>query len=211
VSQSEFKRITFQFNLSWRHPDRPRPVLRHIYNMSLAGVNAVEDRHKNYMSQIGNVQSLWHGTARECTLGDSGADSDMRLCNNSKCALCGILRKGFRKNRAKSTGMYGLGLYACTASSKATWYSKNGARRSSCHVVLLNDVSLGETLFTNDPHPGWVIPPIGYNSVCGLPGSALKYDEVCVYDDNAILPTHLVVYDSEDMSSATPDNDDEFR
>lgn len=32
--------------------------------------------------------------------------------------------------------------------------------------------------------------------VCGLPGDALNHDETIVYDDDAIRPQYLIVYDA---------------
>jgi len=62
--------------------------------------------------------------------------------------------------------------------------------------MILNDVAIGRVMFTNDPQNGLTAPPKGYDAVCGLPGSALKFDETCVYDDDAIRPAWLIMYDA---------------
>ncbi|KAJ7768117.1 hypothetical protein DFH07DRAFT_736421, partial [Mycena maculata] len=141
----------------------------------------------------GNKQKLWHATLRRCKLGDDGRG--LQLCTDAKCSLCKIISTGFQKRFSLSSGMFGQGLYATTASSKAAGYSRN-SQASKYKAVLLNSVVVGKAYETDDAMNGATAPPPGYNSVCGLPGNGLKYDETCVYDDNAILPTYLVLYDA---------------
>ena len=80
--------------------------------------------------------------------------------------------------------------------------------------MLLNDVIVGETFPTDVAMKGATSPPKGYDSVgiylylsrkvsdgprqvCGLPGSQLRFDETCVYNDDAIRPIYLVLYDAK--------------
>jgi len=53
----------------------------------------------------GNEHRRWHGTKRDCNLGDKG---NLGFCSSSSCALCSIIRNGFKvrysvdaKNRSK--------------------------------------------------------------------------------------------------------------
>ncbi|KAJ7624800.1 hypothetical protein FB45DRAFT_1030926 [Roridomyces roridus] len=56
-------------------------------------------------------------------------------------------------------------------------------------------MQLGNPYETNDAMDGITEPPPEFDSVCALPGTSLKYDKTCVYDDDAIRPTYLVMYD----------------
>jgi len=40
----------------------------------------------------GNEQYKWHGTARECILGDPGQSE---LCGSTNCSMCGIIRHSY--------------------------------------------------------------------------------------------------------------------
>lgn len=43
----------------------------------------------------------YHGTSRKCTLGTNG---NTTLCNDSKCALCCILKTSFKTSIANPNG-----------------------------------------------------------------------------------------------------------
>ncbi len=50
-------------------------------------------RNFTAMGQIaGNERRRWHGTPRECTLGDG---ANVKLCISPTCSLCGIIRSSF--------------------------------------------------------------------------------------------------------------------
>ncbi|KAJ6616357.1 hypothetical protein B0H10DRAFT_1799681, partial [Mycena sp. CBHHK59/15] len=150
----------------------------------------------------GNEQKLWHATQRQCKLGDDGRG--LQLCTDSKCSLCQIIRTSYQKKFSLDSGMwwnddplrFGTGIYSSTTSSKAAGYSEN-SQASKYKAILLNNVVVGRTYETNQAMKGSTAPPRGYDSVCGLPGSTLKYDETCVYDDDAIRPTYLILYDAK--------------
>ncbi|EKM52988.1 uncharacterized protein PHACADRAFT_99581 [Phanerochaete carnosa HHB-10118-sp] len=145
--------------------------------------------------RVGNEQKLWHGTIRQCKLGDDGRN--LRPCGDPQCALCQIISTSYQKKFSDSRGRYGKGIYSSTTSSKAAGYSKNG-QPSEYKAMLLNNVVVGRTHETNDAMSRATSPPKGYDSVCGLPSDGgLKFDETCVYDDDAIRPVYLVLYDAK--------------
>jgi hypothetical protein len=60
-----------------------------------------------------------------------------------------------------------------------------------CSVVQGNvkkEMNSNTTLTKND------VLSKGFDSVVGEPGKDLNYDEVVVYDEDAVLPRYLVVY-----------------
>ncbi|KAJ6574432.1 hypothetical protein B0H19DRAFT_934026 [Mycena capillaripes] len=142
---------------------------------------------------IGNEQKLWHATRRQCKLGDD--DRRLQLCKDVSCSLCRIISTSYRKKFSLNSGMFGTGIYSSATSSKAAGYSEND-RASKFKAILLNNVVVGKAYQTNDAMRGATAPPKGFDSICGLPGSALKYDETCVYNDDAIRPTYLILYDA---------------
>ncbi|THG97195.1 hypothetical protein EW026_g4756 [Hermanssonia centrifuga] len=60
--------------------------------------------------------------------------------------------------------------------------------------MLLNDVVLGKTVKLKVSDPTLNQPPNGYNSVIGEPGGDLNYDESIVYQNDAIRPMFLIIY-----------------
>jgi len=60
---------------------------------------------------------------------------------------------------------------------------------------LLNNVLAGSVYGMVHSAPHLTKPPEGYDSVYGIPGKDLNYDELVVYDDDAIRPTYIVMYE----------------
>lgn len=63
----------------------------------------------------------FHGTRRNCTLGDS--PQDLRTCSSRLCNLCGILKHSFKVSRAgtdpeRNFLRFGHGIYTTSVSSK---------------------------------------------------------------------------------------------
>ncbi|KAJ7918515.1 hypothetical protein B0H13DRAFT_1992508 [Mycena leptocephala] len=190
---SEFNSVSYQFSISWRHTNRPRPPVRYVYRIT-PGSSLADNAHKAYAKRIGNEQKLWHATRRQCKLGDT--KQKLQLCAHAKCSLCQIIRTGYQKKFSLNSGMFGTGIYSSGTSSKAAGYSEN-CQASKYKAILLNNVVVGRAYETNNAMKGSTAPPKGYDSVCGLPGTTLKYDETCVYDDDAIRPTYLIMYDAK--------------
>jgi hypothetical protein len=97
-----FKSVAEQFKSSWRH-GTSIPAVRHVYKIvgsqtSVAAYaayrNAVEARGQFVASgrSPGNENRRWHGTTRECTLGDKG---QAQFCSSPTCSLCSIVKSSF--------------------------------------------------------------------------------------------------------------------
>ena len=66
--------------------------------------------------------------------------------------------------------------------------------------MLLCKVASGTEFRTKNDHKDFTGPPAGYDSVHGEAGHTagrLNYDEVVVYEEEAILPYAIVVYGYE--------------
>lgn len=70
---------------------------------------------------LGGEQLLFHGTYRECSLGDSR--DKVKLCSSLTCNVCRILYESFRVDRAGTAPgrnflRFGKGIYTTSISSK---------------------------------------------------------------------------------------------
>ncbi|KAF9533936.1 hypothetical protein CPB83DRAFT_416293 [Crepidotus variabilis] len=183
-SDRRFQSVADQFKTSWRHPT-PCPKVKYVYkiifnNSMLAKYNAykasVESRG-NFAAagrQEGNENRRWHGTHRECNLGDRG---QTKLCSSKTCSLCSILRNSYDLNFwGKKTGF--------------------GSNNSKFKAMLLNLVVVGNGCKLTTDDTTLTAPPSGYDSVLAEVGSALNYDELVVYTNDAIRPSYLVMYEA---------------
>jgi hypothetical protein len=125
----------------------------------------------------GNEELRWHGTLRQCFLGDK---NQLKLCKKPQCCLCNIIRSSFDINKfGKRWGRFGRGIYSSATSSKAHDYTKNRKKSffrsaSPLTALLLNNVVVGngKSLLRNSSN--LQAPPNGFDSVsdmsvCELP------------------------------------------
>ncbi|KAG8972365.1 hypothetical protein FRC05_010076 [Tulasnella sp. 425] len=119
----KFADIVKQFNATWQGGNQPT-VHRII---KVVNSKAVEDRYQAYRQKVeqagnwvgqgktaGNENRRWHGTIRECTVGDDPNKLDM--CTSTSCRLCCVIRTSFDMKYV-AVGVYGLGIYTSAYSS----------------------------------------------------------------------------------------------
>lgn len=197
-----FRNVSMQFQRGWLHSDVPLVAkIWKIYGHKEYVYKYMEYKQKVIQSSgyaDGNAQRRWHGTTRTCRLGDS-VNSTKILCRDSKCSLCRIIETNFDLQKfGENTGWgrFGRGIYTSATSSKADSYSRNrrGSKGSIYKIMLLNAVILGRSKILTENNEELEQPPSGYESVTGIPGYNLNYDECVVYDCDAIRPMYLVVY-----------------
>ncbi|KAF9463918.1 hypothetical protein BDZ94DRAFT_1217414 [Collybia nuda] len=200
-----FKSVADQFKASWRHTGTTCPPVRRVYKIqarqaSLASYNAyrasVEARGQFVAAgrSIGNENRRWHGTRRECTLGDKG---NTKTCSSQTCSLCCIVRTSFDLSlwgKKTGWGRFGKGIYTSSTSSKSNDYSQNDCN-SPFKTVLLNKVVVGKGCKMLQDSTSLTAPPAGFDSVLAEKGGSLNYDELVVYRNDAIRPSFLVVYE----------------
>ncbi|KAG8836112.1 hypothetical protein FRC20_007135 [Serendipita sp. 405] len=196
-----FRTIADLFTQTWQHPTN-RPTIQYIYvivsteeydrmyRAYRAGVESVG----NFLSQglnEGNEQFRWHGTTRECRVGDPGNPS---LCASTSCPMCSIIRYSFDIERfGPRWGRFGKGIYTSAVSSKSNDYQKT-LQATDWSSLLLNNVVIGNGYHIQSNSDTLLQPPSGYDSISGLPGQALNYEETVVYRNDAIRPAYLVIY-----------------
>lgn len=215
ATHNGFRVVTDLFTQAWGHNTRI-PVVRHIF--AIITTENSNQQYKNYRDSVeakrkfvakglspGNEQPRWHGTKRECNLGNTPSQSS--LCFSNECGLCGIIRHSYDISYSGNKWeRYGKAIYSTRTSSKANDYSRN-SQSSSLKALLLNDVIIGKGSEISRDAPKMVAPPSGYDSVLAVPAKrlsryggprGLNYDETVVYRNDAIRPKYLVIYEHTD-------------
>lgn len=196
-----FRRIQDRFSSQWLHPTS-KPILQYIYMIVStedsdrmyrayrSGVEAVGNFVEQGLKE-GNEQYRWHGAPRECKVGDPG---NKTLCDSTSCPLCCIIKKSYDVDKfGPRWGRFGKGIYTSDTSSKSNDYAKN-LKESEWSALLLNNVIVGRAFSTKTNKDTLLQPPPNCDSVLGVPGEDLNYDETVVYRNDAIRPAFLVVY-----------------
>ncbi|CAN0439786.1 unnamed protein product, partial [Ectocarpus sp. 12 AP-2014] len=168
----------------------------------------VRDKHERYKGKFGNLCQRFHGTS--CNEGCNfmvGPQGGQAPCGKSSCSVCNICKLGFKlganvAGTARATGFplrYGEGIYLTSVSGKANDYASRSAKKisiaSELRCMFVASVAVGRTFKTKSTRlPANQCPPPGYQSVVGEVGQGLNFDEFVVYNEQAALPTHLIVY-----------------
>ncbi|KAI0277036.1 hypothetical protein BGY98DRAFT_655667 [Russula aff. rugulosa BPL654] len=190
--------VVDQFTKQWKHPTQ-KPTVIKVWR--IFGHRPVLDQFYRYQLEVerrtgihgGNTRRRFHGTVRECTLGDTSRDGN--LCAQTSCNMCRIIESSFQRARAlerTNFGRFGEGIYTSATSSKANAYYDGNA--SPNRAMLLNDVVMGKAIKLRTTDESLMEPPPGYDAVIGEPGGDLNYDECIVYKNDAIRASFLIVY-----------------
>ncbi|KAF9790536.1 hypothetical protein BJ322DRAFT_999788 [Thelephora terrestris] len=196
-----YKSVAIQFQQSWMQ-NTPCPQVRAVYKIisteqSLRQyqqyLDTVEARG-NFQAlgwQPGNEKLLWHGTRRKCYIGSPGVTT---FCNDPGCSLCCILQRSYDLNFCVKGRMFGTGIYTSSASSKSNDYSKNVGIYSELKAMLLNKVVVGYYKNLIGRNEALIAPPPGYDSVVSYGHPNHMHDRLVVYNNNAVRPSYLVMY-----------------
>jgi len=200
-----FRTISDQFETSWRHTTKKCPNVRRVYKIvnSPALVNSYDtyraaiEKSGQFITKgrtAGNENRRWHGTRRECNVGDKGCTV---LCSSTNCPMCSIIQNSFDLGRwgtKTGWGRFGKGIYTSSTSSKSDDYASNDSN-SKLKAILLNKVVVGNGCKLMHDDSKLTAPPQGFDSVLAEAGGSLNYDELVVYRNEAIRPSFLVMYD----------------
>ena len=187
ASPQEFEKVSEKFQNSWAKEGCP----------SLSFVFVVRNRQLEQQWSAYNqnllVEELFHGTTLQCDITVSEI-----VCHDKECGICGISRTGFdRQYIGKNIYQrFGRGFYFAPMSSKCHDYTQ-GAH--SYRAMLLCDVCVGEKYAMKQDDENLLNPPQGYDSIYGKSGSGsvLNYDEIVVYNPDAILPRYILLYQKD--------------
>jgi len=207
AKDKRFSDISDQFGKSWRHSNKTQPTVVGVFKVIMK--KSLTDAYQAYRHKVemegsfksqgqteGNERRRWHGTRRVCTLGESATDTT--LCDKTNCALCRIIENSFDVAHTGSAGRsfnrFGVGIYATSTSSKSDDYQKNDDVTTTNKCMLLTTMIVGKGHKITQDATTMTAPPSGCHSVLGEVGGALNYDEVVVYNNDAIRPSWLVIY-----------------
>jgi len=200
----KFEEIRHRFDVSWKDTDKPKPTVKLIWKIVMN--KQLMDSFFNYRKNVestrnftaqrmapGNECRKWYGLRRDCALGDD--PSKYILCSSSQCAVCHIMKNSFKKEIlwTKRPGQYGQGIYSSALSSRADDFTSNGTM-SSNKALMLATVIVGKGLKCTTDRRSYTTAPRGYDSVLSETGTSLAFDEVVVYDNDAMRPVWLVIY-----------------
>jgi len=199
-----FESVANQFKASWKHTGKTLPTVKKVYKVLVT--QASMDKYEAYRTSVeaqgqfvainktaGNENRRWHGTRRECLVGDAGQTS---LCATTSCSLCNILRTSYDLSlfgKKTGWGRFGSGIYTSATSSKSDDYITTRAS-SQWKAMLLNKVVVGNGYKLTQDNSSLTAPPQGYHSVLGETGGSLNHDELIVYTNDAIRASFLVMY-----------------
>ncbi|EGN91895.1 hypothetical protein SERLA73DRAFT_118039 [Serpula lacrymans var. lacrymans S7.3] len=203
-----FDSVAHQFNTKWLHPPSPgkkNGTARKVYKIvEKPSFREEYDQYRAFLEQrdhfkgrkgmtAGNERRRWHGTTRNCNIGDQ---DQLKLCNLAVCPVCNIIRTSFDLKYFTKWGRFGRGIYTSATSSKSNDYINNGVTHPY-KAIFLAHVSVGRASIQYNDNANLTQPPNGYDSVIGEPkqGGSLNYDELIVYRNDAIRPSYLVMYD----------------
>ncbi|KAG8990019.1 hypothetical protein FRB90_001968 [Tulasnella sp. 427] len=198
------KTVTDQWNKEWKHTPNPPQIRfmwlivqnRALHNAFEARLQAIDASYKFKAEGMfpANERRRWHGTKRECTVGDPGT-TPTGFCQSPTCSMCIVMQRSFDKEKCAAGSMFGKGVYTSGTSSKSHGYIKQVAP-SKYRAMLMCRVLAGKAKKLTQADHNLIAAPAGYDSVRGVPGGGLNYDELIVYDNNQIRPLYLVIYDS---------------
>jgi len=196
-----FTDVSHQFTTAWKHTSSPPRVAR-VYKVILPQSSLTA--YETYKARVeaagqfvpkgqaaGNERRRWHGTKRQCRIGDD--PKNLTPCRNSDCNLCRILKASYDV-KLSNVGMFGKGIYTSATSSKSDTYTKGSSSGSPYKAMFLNRVVVGRGRILKNADNTLRSCPDGYNSVIANPGQGLNYDELIVYDNDAIRVSWLILY-----------------
>ena len=192
----EFIDLNKKFMKKWSTKKGPCPTLKKVF----AIINpALEDSFMLYKKSLSRwhskTKNYFHGTGFVCDL-----ERYQTPCSRSEgCGVCGISREGFQKDFIRNRWQrYGQAFYFAPNSSKSHDYCSK-PKNAKCLGMLLCQVAPGKKYTSRMNMSGLAEAPRGYDSIHGkkksfLHNSVLNYDEVVVFDSDAVCPRYVLLY-----------------
>ena len=184
ANRSEFSLVSQKFTSSWKKGSCPK-----VDSVYVVSNSALESRWTAYKQQLQDqtVEEYYHGTKLTCDLSNAP-------CTDQECGICGISNTGLDRRCIRKNinfQRFGHGFYLAPHSSKCHDYTQgaNGYR-----AMLLCSVCPGTKYNILRDNVKLKGPPQGYNCVFGQAGQSLNYEEIVVYNPDAVVPRYIIVY-----------------
>ena len=219
----KYTSVVSQFESAWKHPGRTPEVRRVLQIRNPNEVFNRYTRFKTSAGDAGE-ERRFHGTtlASSCSFAMDIKQPPCQASDCAVCGICAtsfdLDRCGTGPKSSNSTAValptagmrYGKGLYFSKVSSKSNDYAAKSERhvgggghgsqsRRLCAVFLCK-VAVGVSHVTKEDFldaDKLADALARADSVVGLTeadGGALNYDETVVYNDDAAIPSYLIVY-----------------
>lgn len=179
-TDKSYEILSYMFMKSWINPTLSQPRILKI--LKLANIT-LQNSFEAHLSRLNSQETLvlFHGMASVCT--------DVEC---SQCALCSISRKGFKISHSGSSfNRFGRGIYFAKNACKSHGYTGKAAER----CIIVAKVAIGITKDVELDEPTLTVAPSGYDSIHGIPGARLNYEEFVVYEDAQALPMAAIIYE----------------
>lgn len=197
--QNTYKEVAEHFKKEWVKttptcPTPPAPLAIYaIQNKRLTeSFHEYSDRIKHSDQQPTNSDHFFHGTKLTCNL--LVIDD---CCDDTDCGICGISKNGFDRRRIGTNiprfQRFGRGIYLAPNSSKCHDYTQ-GDPLHGVRAQLLCLVACGAKFELLHDNTKLSSPPDQFHSVYGKSGGSLNYDEIVVFDADAVMPQFVIVY-----------------
>ena len=185
----EFSAVTHTFKEQWERK-YSRPNIDYVYVITNTKLSQRWTAYQHTLSDR-TVEKYYHGTKLACNIATT-----QTLCTNQDCGICGIASIGFDCRCIRKNSMFqrfGHGFYLTPNSSNCHNYTQGFGKY---RAMLLCDVCPGNKyrLQLQTGNVSLRGPPQGYDSVLGNLGETLEYDELVVYNPDAVMPRYILVY-----------------
>jgi len=167
-------------------------------------------KHFDYARKIGNVKNRGRGAnpgnmqRRFHCCGIKCAGWTGTPCADPACPLCNIILNGFQKSYANPHARFGAGLYSSATPVKCYGYAKDNGRAQPRYMLICSVVEgVADVSEKQIPYAKHTKTPLDSkfnsryiaNSMYDASNPSQITDELVVYDDDAMIPKYLIVFD----------------
>lgn len=186
----EESRIKSYFEAQWCLQKGDCPHITSVLEVTNSHLNNQWDAYRETLPfGYRGVEMHFHGTKLKCDIAEN-----MSLCNDRECGICNICKTGMSRDCIQKNITFlrfGRGFYFVPKSSKGHDYTQGF---NTYRAQLLVDVLPGRKRVLYKNNEDLCCPPPGHQSVYGRSGITLNYDELTIYDPNAVRPRYIIVY-----------------
>lgn len=191
VPSKVFAKISAQFKVRWAAQKGDCPRVEYVFSITNTSLKKRWDDYREGL-QIKSVEEQYHGTILSCDIIHTKL-----LCADPTCGICGISRFGFDPGRIRTNIRFqrlGHCFYLACNSSKCHDYTQSTGGYHDYRAMLLCEVCPGKKFICTKNNTRLKNPPPGFDSVYGMPGGDLNYEEIGLFKSDAILPKYIIMY-----------------
>ena len=188
ATSQELLAVTRSFEQRWRSTEEACPKLDHVYVVTNAELSQRWTAYQNNLKDK-TVEEHYHGTKLTCSL-----TTTQTLCNNQDCGICGIATMGLdRRCIRKNTDYqrFGNAFYLAPNPSKCHVYTQGCGKY---RAMLLCDVCPGIKYKLKSNDQSLTDLPKWYDTVQRVSGTRTPYNELVVFNPDAVMPRYIIVY-----------------